>query len=90
MTKLDSAEGGRPMFIWALADGYDAARILLTEWLQDFAEAVPGRLVLGVPHRNWLVAVGDADEELLKVVAAAGGPRAPSRRVPREPVPVHL
>ncbi|MFO7275156.1 MAG: DUF1444 family protein [Bacillota bacterium] len=69
VTKLDSTEGGRPMFIWALQDGYDAARILLTDWLQGFAEAVPGRLVIGVPHRNWLVAIGDADEELLRVVA---------------------
>lgn len=68
VTKLDSPEGGRPMFIWALADGYDAARILLPEWLHDFAEAVPGNLVIGVPHRNWLVAIGDADEELLNVV----------------------
>ncbi|WP_374711923.1 DUF1444 family protein [Symbiobacterium terraclitae] len=68
VTKLDTPEGGRPMFIWALQDGYDAARILLPEWLHDFAEAVEGNLVLGVPHRNWLVAIGDADAQLLNVV----------------------
>jgi len=68
VTKLDSPEGGRPMFIWALQDGYDAARILLPQWLQDFADAVEGNLVIGVPHRNWLVAIGDADEQLLSVV----------------------
>lgn len=68
VTKLDSPDGGRPMFIWHLEDGYDAARILLPTWLDEFADAVPGRLVLGVPHRNWLVALGDEDPELLQMV----------------------
>ncbi len=68
VTKLDSPEGGRPMFIWHLEDGYDAARILLPNWLEDFASAVPGHLLLGVPHRNWLVAIGDADPQLVDVV----------------------
>lgn len=68
VTKLDRPEGGRPMLIWNLEDGYDAARILLPERLSEFAEAVPGRLVLGVPHRNWLVAIGDADPEMVSMV----------------------
>lgn len=68
VTKLDRPEGGRPMLIWNLQDGYDAARILLPERLNEFAEAVPGRLVIGVPHRNWLVAVGDEDPELVTLV----------------------
>lgn len=68
VTKLDRPEGGRPMLIWNLEDGYDAARILLPERLNEFAEAVPGRLVLGVPHRSWLVAIGDADPELVSLV----------------------
>ena len=68
VTKLDSPDGGRPMFIWSLQDGYDAARILLPKWLDDFAEAVPGNLVIGVPHRNWLVALGDEDPTLLQAV----------------------
>ncbi|HLO01512.1 MAG TPA: DUF1444 family protein [Symbiobacteriaceae bacterium] len=68
VTKLDRPEGRRPMMIWNLQDGYDAARILLPARLNEFAEAVPGRLVLGVPHRNWLVAIGDEDPELLNLV----------------------
>lgn len=66
--KLDVPEGGRPMFIWHLEDGYDAARILLPKWLDDFAEMVPGNLVVGVPHRNWLVAFGDEDPAMVEVV----------------------
>lgn len=68
VSKLDTPEGGRPMFIWNLQDGYDAARILLPKWLDDFAEVVPGNLVIGVPHRNWLVAFGDEDERLVETV----------------------
>ncbi|MFZ5818153.1 MAG: DUF1444 family protein [Bacillota bacterium] len=68
VSKLDSPDGDRPMFIWNLKDGYDAARILLPKWLDDFAEVVPGNLVIGVPHRHWLVALGDGDEQLLELV----------------------
>lgn len=68
VAKLDTPDGGRPMFIWHLEDGYDAARMLLPKWMDDFAEAVPGNLVVGVPHRNWLVALGDEDPAMVEVV----------------------
>lgn len=66
--RLDTPDGERPMFIWHLEDGYDAARILLVNWLDEFAAAVPGRLVIGTPHRNWLVAFGDQDPRMVEVV----------------------
>jgi uncharacterized protein YtpQ (UPF0354 family) len=68
ITLLDRPEGGRPMYIWNLKDGYDAARILLPEWLEQFREAVPGNLVMAVPHRHWFVALGDEDPELVRMV----------------------
>lgn len=68
VARLGTADGTRPMFIWSLQDGYDAARILLPKWMDDFAEAVQGNLVVGVPHRNFLVAIGDEDETLLETV----------------------
>lgn len=68
VTKLDTADGDRPMYIWHVEDGFDAARILLPQWLEDFAAAVPGNLVIGVPHRNWLVAFGDEDPRMVEVV----------------------
>lgn len=69
VNKLDTAHGDRPMFIWHLEDGYDAARILLVDWLDEFAQAVPGRLVLGAPHRHWLVAFGDEDPKLAETIS---------------------
>lgn len=68
VTRLGTADGANPMFVWHVEDGFDAARILLVAWLDDFAATVPGRLVLGVPHRNWLVAIGDEDPKLVDVV----------------------
>lgn len=66
--KLAGPGGERPMFIWNLQDGYDAARILLPKWLDDFAESVEGNLLVGVPHRNWLVAFGDEDPALVEMI----------------------
>ncbi|HYG59031.1 MAG TPA: DUF1444 family protein [Symbiobacteriaceae bacterium] len=68
VNKLAAPDGSRPMFIWHLEDGYDAARILLPDWLGDFAGAVEGRLLVGVPHRNWLVAFGDGDPDMVDVI----------------------
>ena len=68
INKLENANGGRPMYIWHLNDGYDAARILLVDWLDELAEAVSGRLVLAAPHRHWMVAVGDEDPGMVEVV----------------------
>jgi uncharacterized protein YtpQ (UPF0354 family) len=68
LTKLDAVQGGRPMFVWHLQDGYDAARILLPKWLEELAGAVSGELLLGVPHRNWFVAIGDREPEFVAVV----------------------
>ncbi|HWI53217.1 MAG TPA: DUF1444 family protein [Symbiobacteriaceae bacterium] len=68
VNRLGSPDGANPMFIWHLEDGFDAARILLVQWLDDFAASVPGRLVLGAPHRNWLVACGDEDARMVDVI----------------------
>lgn len=85
VNKLDRPEGGRPMFIWNLQDGYDAARCLLPKWLNEFAAVVPGQLLVGAPHRNWMVAIGNEDDELVEAVRrrvamehkAAGFPVSP-------------
>lgn len=68
VNRLAAPDGSRPMFIWHVEDGYDAARMLLVDWLEEFAEAVEGRLLLAAPHRNWMVAFGDADPDLVDVV----------------------
>lgn len=68
IARLATPAGDRPMFIWHLEDGYDAARMLLVDWLEELSEAISGTLVLAAPHRNWMVAFGDAEPELVKII----------------------
>jgi len=68
ITKLDSEHGDRPMFIWHLEDGFDAARMLLPTFIDDVAAAVSGRLLIAAPHRNLLIALGDSDPNVVRVV----------------------
>ena len=63
-------EGEQRLFIYSSGDGYDATRLLLTETLADWARAVHGRLVIGIPNRDFLIALGDANQEILSSVAA--------------------
>lgn len=42
-------------------DGYDASRILLSRHMVGLAGRVAGRLVIGIPNRDYLVACGDYD-----------------------------
>ena len=62
-------EGHEMLFIYAVLDGYDAARILLTEIMAEWNEIVPGRLVIGIPNRDFLVGFSDANPAILQRMA---------------------
>lgn len=68
ISRLSGPDGQRPMYIWNLADGFDAARALLETWIEELAEAMEGDLLIGVPHRNFMVAISSQDAELVKIV----------------------
>jgi uncharacterized protein YtpQ (UPF0354 family) len=61
--------GEQQLFIFNSGDGYDASRLLLSEVLAEWARAVPGNLVIGVPNRDFLIAFSDANPEILRAVA---------------------
>jgi len=61
-------EGASRLFIFNSGDGYDATRILLSDRLREFARQVAGRLVVGIPNRDFLIAFGDTDRQLLERV----------------------
>jgi uncharacterized protein YtpQ (UPF0354 family) len=63
-------EGEQRLFIFNSGDGYDATRVLLADVLADWAREVPGRLVIGIPNRDFLIAFSDANSEVLRGVAA--------------------
>ncbi len=44
-------------------DGFAATRVLLPELMATWAERIPGRMLLGVPNRDFLIAFSDRDPE---------------------------
>lgn len=61
--------GEQQLYIFNSGDGYDASRLLLSEVLADWAHALPGNLVIGIPNRDFLIAFSDANPEILRAVA---------------------
>jgi len=61
--------GPRQLFLFNTQDGYDATRILLPDVLEMWHAALGGQLVIGIPHRDLLVAFSDHDPQVLHAVA---------------------
>lgn len=57
--------GAQAMFAWETFDGYDASRILLGRELATLAGKVAGSLIIAIPHRDYMVAFGDADPDFV-------------------------
>ncbi len=81
----EMGEGARTLLV-DRADGYAATRALLPARLEDWASRVPGELLLGLPHRDFLIGFSSQHpnrEELRAQVAedAQRDPHSPSREV---------
>jgi uncharacterized protein YtpQ (UPF0354 family) len=63
-------EGDQRLFIFSSGDGYDATRMLLTDVLAAWSRQLPGRLVVGIPNRDFLIAFSDSNRDILRAVAA--------------------
>lgn len=64
-----AGEGAQRLFIFNSQDGYDATRLLLPELLEQWRAQLPGKLVIGIPNRDFLIAFSDADRTILTNVA---------------------
>lgn len=64
-----TGQGAQMLFIYATQDGYDAARILLTDLPGEWQQQIPGQLVLGIPMRDLLIGFSDADPAILQRIA---------------------
>lgn len=58
-------QGERTAVMWETFDGYDASRILLSRELNEMAAFVVGNPIIAIPHRDYLVLFGDANEEFV-------------------------
>lgn len=66
---ITTNEGDQRLFIFNSQDGYDATRLLLPDMLAEWARQLPGRIVIGIPNRDFLIAFSDANDEILRNVA---------------------
>jgi len=58
-------KGTQAMFAVESFDGYDASRILMSKDMIRIAGKVAGQVVIAIPHRDYLMAFGDADPEFV-------------------------
>jgi hypothetical protein len=73
--------GDQTLIMCTAEDGYAAARILLPDLLDTWARRIPGRLLIGVPNRDFLIAFSDRDPR--QVAAIARQVRKDAMRMPR-------
>jgi uncharacterized protein YtpQ (UPF0354 family) len=62
-------EGEQRLFIWNTNDGYDATRLLLTDVLARWQRELGGQVVIGIPNRDFLIALGTSDRTVLGNIA---------------------
>jgi uncharacterized protein YtpQ (UPF0354 family) len=62
-------EGPQRLVVFNTQDGYDATRLLLPSLLEQWRGDFPGRVVIGVPSRDFLIIFSDADEQILANIA---------------------
>ncbi len=58
------------MVVCETRDGYAATRILLPDLMEKWAGRIPGRMLLGVPNRDFLIAFSDRDPEHVAAIAS--------------------
>lgn len=51
--------GDRAFVVCTAQDGYAATRVLLPELLDTWARRLPGRMLIGLPNRDFMIAFGD-------------------------------
>lgn len=61
--------GDQTIVVCDKRDGFAATRILLPELMATWAERIPGRMLLGVPNRDFLIAFSDRDPQQVAAMA---------------------
>ncbi len=64
-----AGEGAKTLVISQTRDSYDAARILLPDLRTQVAEYLGGRLLFGIPNRDFLIMLSDQDAEFVAQIA---------------------
>lgn len=57
------------MVVCDTRDGYAATRVLLPDLMATWAERIPGRMLIGIPNRDFLIAFSDRDPAHVAAIA---------------------
>jgi uncharacterized protein YtpQ (UPF0354 family) len=61
--------GDRAMIVCETHDGYAATRVLLPDLMAEWARRIPGRTLIGIPNRDFLIAFSDRDPAHVAAIA---------------------
>ena len=59
----------KTMVVCQTRDGYAATRVLLPDLMATWAERIPGRMLIGIPNRDFLIAFSDRDSAHVAAIA---------------------
>ena len=59
----------KTMVVCQTRDGYAATRVLLPDLMATWAERIPGRMLIGIPNRDFLIAFSDRDPAHVAAIA---------------------
>jgi len=60
----------KTMIVCETHDGYAATRVLLPDLMARWAERIPGRMLIGIPNRDFLVAFSDRNPSRVAAIAS--------------------
>ena len=70
MNVLTDKEGKPAAAIVSTGDNYDASKLILPDLYHKLAAVLGPDLAVGVPNRDFMIALGDANQDILRAVAA--------------------
>lgn len=62
--------GDQTMLVCETKDGYAATRVLLPDLMDDWARRIPGRMLIGIPNRDFLIAFSDRDPQHVAAITS--------------------
>ncbi len=73
--------GDRTFIVCTAGDGYAATRVLIPDLMTTWAQRIPGRMLIGAPNRDFLIAFGDRNPKHAAIMA--NQVQKDARRMPR-------
>lgn len=73
--------GDRTYIVCTAGDGYAATRVLVPDLMATWAQRIPGRMLIGAPNRDFLIAFSERNQK--QAALMANQVRKDARRMPR-------